>query len=290
MSSFEDSDFDEEEAFQSPTMSPVTSIKRPRTVSEQKEEVVPESIPPPPQDEEELFDEEGEASSMPLGVASTSDVVDAPEKKKSKGAGKKRKREPPSEDGNPKTTGVGKKTKNDILLEDFTIGTLPALRRDMKKAKANQAAFKIKDHSSYFGKTSKHIPTFILPLFHFLGREEIICSRVCDFNGKKFIKTDAGFAHASFIINHALDLTEEEKEYLLRKYGKEYFKIPSKDFVKASSASKYGDKGEFKVVLTGLYEDSFMNDDQIEIATINPILRYESVKPKPTTGEKKEKK
>lgn len=187
---------------------------------------------------------------------------------------------------------AAKKTKNEAIIEQFMIDTLPALRKNMKKAKIDHVAFKIQNHGNYFKSNSGFLATFILPLFHFLGKEEIICSRVSDFDGKKFVKTEAGFHHASFIINHALDLKDDERDYLMRKYGKEYFKIPSKDYVKAMSACKYGEKGEFKVILTGLYEDSFLNDKAEEIITINPVLRYDPVRPKPEKKkkEKKEKK
>ncbi len=203
---------------------------------------------------------------------------EAKKKKSRTPANKRRKAEDTPEDNGAKPASAGpRKTKKEQALEQFMLSTLPALRKNMKHAKALQSSFKIRDHPEYFAANSSFIPTFILPLFHFLSKEEIICTKVADFDGKKFVKTTAGFTHAAFISNQAVDLTEEDTQYLMKKYGKEWFKIPSKDFVKASSASKYGTKGEFKVTLIGLYEDSFKNDENEEIFTVNPILRYDPV-------------
>jgi hypothetical protein len=225
-------------------------------------------------------------SKSPAEASSSPDVSNGPKDKRRKEPGavaKKRKIDvAPAPDASDKPG--AKKSKKDQTLEHFLLDTLPALRKNMKQAKIAQSSFKIRDHNDYFKANSRYIPTFILPLFHFLAKEEINCSKIADFDGKKFVKTDAGFVHASFISHQAVDLTEEDVSYLMRKYGKEWFKIPSKDYVKAVSASKYGDKGEFKVTLIGVYEDSFVNSEGQEILTINPILRYDSC-----VSKKKEK-
>lgn len=227
-------------------------------------------------------------------VDSASPVADIPNadaKTKAKPSPAKKRKIATAVESEPReSTAIGpKKTKNDAIIEQFMIDTLPALRKNIKQQKATQENFKIRNYAHYFKSNSGFLPTFILPLFHFLGKEEIICSRVSDFNGKKFVKTEAGFHQASLIANNALDLTDEERDYLMKKFGKEYFKIPTKDYVKAASACKYGEKNEFRVTLVGLYEDSFLNDVGEEISTINPILRYDPIRPKPEK-KKKEKK
>lgn len=267
-----------------------------RTVRKRKKDPVQEDVQDlvPSGEDKSAGEEEGEAHESLVGSSpdppSTPSVPDASETgRNKKPASKRRKVEASAETDSSKTAGP-KKKKNDVILEQFMMDTLPALRKNMKQAKAAQSSFKIRDHGEYFKTSSKHLATFILPLFQFLGKEEIICSRIADFDGKKFVKTDAGFHHASFIINHALDISDEERDYIMKKYGKEYFKIPSKDYVKAASASKYGDKGEFKVTIIGLYEDSFLDSEGKEVLTINPVLRYDPVRTKPEKAEKKEKK
>lgn len=241
-------------------------------------------------------------SEDPIETPSVLEAASPPSKKKktrnvSAGsllpAPKKRKHSETVSNPEPAKKGGAKKSKKQEAVEQFVLNTLPALRKNMKQAKIVQSTFKVRDQSHYFAPNSIYIPTFILPLFQFLAKEEIVCSKVADFDGKKFVKTTAGFLHATFIANQALDLEEDDVQYLMRKYGKEWFKIPSKDFVKASSASKYGDKGEFKVTLIGIYEDSFKDEENHELYTINPILRYDPVVAKPVLPaaqrEKKEK-
>lgn len=285
---------DEEEAFESPEEIAATPIQQQTTVRKRKKDSIQKSAPLcPPQAEleEESENDRHPCADPPSSPSPSADVSHASEEKSDqKTSVKRRRRESNAENGDSKTRGADKKTKNQAILEQFMMDTLPALRRNMKQAKAAQASFKITEHSQYFGKTSPFVATFILPLFHFLGKEEIVCSQVRDFNGKKYVKTTAGFNHATLIVNHALDLTDEEKEYVMKKFGNDFFKIPSKDWVKAVSASKYGDKGEFKVTLTGLYEDSFRDDEGKEVMTINPILRYDSIHAKPSTDKKDKKK
>lgn len=175
---------------------------------------------------------------------------------------------------------VTKLSKKEQAIQDFMFDILPALKKNLKQRKTQSDSFKIRDHGDYFSSSSKYVPTYMLSLFHFLGTEEVVCTRYGNFDGKHMVKTTAGFNHASLLINHCDSLSENEVSYLMRKFGKEWFKIPSKDGVKASSANRYGDKGEFKIILSGIYEDSFLDAEGKEVLTINPILRYEPIKAK----------
>lgn len=180
-------------------------------------------------------------------------------------------------------------SKKEKQINDFVLGVLPALKKDLKGRKQSAQAFKIRDHSNYFTPSSNHIATFILPLFHFLGKEEVICHRYGNFNGKHMVKTNSGFERATFLVNNAnIQMSDEEKSFLMSKFGKEWFKIPSKDVMKVNTAHKYGEKGEFKISLIGLYEDSFLDESGHEVFTINPILKYEPYHPAPS--KKKESK
>jgi hypothetical protein len=127
--------------------------------------------------------------------------------------------------------------------------------------------------------SSKFKPTFILPLFNFLGKNEITCTRYGKFdNGKRhMVKTTNGYEHASLLMGHC-DFTPEESEFLMKKYYAEWYKIPSKDEAKVNAAQEFGNKGHFKVILTGLYEDSFLDSEGNKIFTVNPVLRYEPIK------------
>lgn len=192
----------------------------------------------------------------------------------------KRRKVDSAPDGHTGKSGPSKLSKKEQAIQDFMLDILPALKKNMKQKKSQGQAFKIRDHGSYFTAGSKYVPTYLLSLYHFLGTEEVICSRYGNFDSKHMVKTTAGFNHASLLINHCDSLAEAEISYLMKKFGKEWFKIPSKDGPKASSAHRYGEKGEFRVILIGMYEDSFMNEDGSEVFTINPILRYEPVKGK----------
>jgi len=192
----------------------------------------------------------------------------------------KRRKVDSTPDGSGTKPNPPKLSKKEQAVQDFMLDILPALKKNLKQKKSQSQAFRIRDHGEYFTASSKFIPTYLLGLFHFLGVEEIVCSRYGNFDSKHMVKTSAGFNHASLLINHCDSLGENEISYLMKKFGKEWFKIPSKDGVKASSANRYGDKGDFRVILVGLYEDSFRDSEGAEVFTINPILRYEPVKAK----------
>lgn len=230
---------------------------------------------------------EGQASSSPDDKPPT-DSTDVNEKTQSssKKANKRRKVDDSSDGTVPKPSS-SKLSKKEKAIQDFMLDILPTLKKNMKSQKTKQSPFRIREQNQYFDKGSKYLPTYLLPLFHFLGTEEITCSRYGNFDGKHMVKTDFGFKHASLLINHCEELSSDERNYLMTKYGKEWFKIPSKDGVKAASANRYGDKGEFKIILVGVYEDSFLNDEGVEVMTINPILRYDPIKL--TKKESKEK-
>jgi hypothetical protein len=232
---------------------------------------------------------EGEVSYSPKAdgspnAASDSSPPDLPndlEKNEptTKKANKRRKVDNPSDGSAGKSTAT-KLSKKDQAIQEFMLDILPALKKNLKQKKTHNQSFKIRNHGDYFASNSTYIPTYLLSLFHFLGTEEIVCTRYGNFDGKHMVKTTCGFNHASMLINHCDSLGESEVTYLMKKFGKEWFKIPSKDGVKAASANRYGDMGAFKIILIGLYEDSFMNSVGEEVLTINPILRYEPIKPK----------
>lgn len=219
------------------------------------------------------------------------DVVDLDEKKESDWIEPKRRKvstmaenvEDSSQKPIPHSS--SKLSKKEKAVNDFMMEILPAMKKTLKQKKANSSPFHIKDHSEYFQASSHFKPTFCLSLFHFLGKNEIHCSRYGNFEGKHLVKTHDGFKHVQLLLSHCDSLSEDECKYLMTRFGKEWYKIPSKDGVKAQSASKYGTRGEFKITLIGLYEDSFYSvDEDKEIKTINPILKYE-----PLTIKEKEK-
>lgn len=187
----------------------------------------------------------------------------------------------------PPKQNTPKLNKKEKAIQQFMLDVLPSLKKTVKQQKSRSNTFRIREYGdTYFKSDSKYVPTYILPLFHFLGTEEITCTRYGNFDGKHMVKTSAGFTHASFLLNHCDELNENERNIVMQKYGKEWFKIPSKDGVKASSAFRYGEKNEFKIILVGIYEDSFITDDKTEVLTINPILRYEPIRAKKDGKEK----
>ena len=233
--------------------------------------------------EGEIHSDSKTSDSSASSASSSSPVisVDAETSEPSSKKSNKRRKVDTALDGAGAKQQASKLSKKEQAVQDFMLDILPALKKNLKQRKTQESQFKIKEHAEYFQPTSKAIPTYCLRLFFFLGTEEIICSRYGNFSGNKhMVKTDAGFNHASLLINHCDSITEEESSYLMKKYGTEWFKIPSKDAAMASSANHFGDKGLFKMILVGLYEDSFKNDTGEELQTINPILRYQPIKAK----------
>ena len=95
------------------------------------------------------------------------------------------------------------------------------------------------------------------------------------------VKCDNGFKHVSLLMGHC-EFAPDEAEFIMKKYGREWFKIPSKDETKVTAAQTFGDKGAFKIILTSVYEDCFIDKDGKKVMTINPVLRYEPIKAKET--------
>ena len=176
-----------------------------------------------------------------------------------------------------------KKSRNELAVEEFMLHQLPSLRKELKIRKKNQVNFNIRDHDAYFKPGSEFTPTFCLSLFHVLGRNEIVCSRYGKFQGgsRHMVKCDNGFKHVSLLMGHC-EFAPDEAEFIMKKYGREWFKIPSKDETKVTAAQTFGDKGAFKIILTSVYEDCFIDKDGKKVMTINPVLRYEPIKAKET--------
>lgn len=185
-----------------------------------------------------------------------------------------------------------KKSKKDQLLEDFMMHQLPALRKEIKLRKKEEHSFNIRDYPDYFKPSSKIRPTYCLSLFNFLGKNEIECTQYGVFEGNKhLVKTIDGFNHMNLILSSVGPdlISPEEAEHMMKRFGKEWFKIPAKDAPRVSTAFRFGDQHRFRVVLTGIYEDSFFGEEG-EIYTANPILRYEAIRPSPQKVKKEKKK
>lgn len=169
-----------------------------------------------------------------------------------------------------------KPKKTDTIVEDFVSDILPGLRREMKTRKKTQ--FDIRDYAEYFKPNSEFKGTYILPLFHFLRCNEIVCTRYGLYDGRNMIKTDAGFNRV-VLLSQTVDLSSDERDYIAKRYGREWHKIPAKDGFKASAAHKIGFEGKFKICLLDIYEDEFRDSKTGDIIhTINPVLSFEPVK------------
>jgi len=226
------------------------------------------------------------------------DVPSVPEKEEvevvEKKAKRKRKAKAESADGADgvsEAAPASKKSKKDQLLNEYMMNELPALRKEMKLQKKEQPAFKIREYGEYFKAGSKFTPTYCLRLFNFLGKNSVVCTQYGVFDkNRHMIKTDAGFNHVTFLISSLGDaINPEESEFMMHRYGKEWFKIPTKDASRVETAVRFGEGHKFKVVLTGVYEDSFFGKDGEEVFTINPILRYEAFRAPPPKVKKEKK-
>lgn len=242
-----------------------------------------------------------QAISFPIGVVATEcppPVPPVPENEKEEVVEKKTKRKRKAKieassgsDGIPTAAPPSKKSKKDQLIEDFMITQLPALRKEIKLRKKEQNNFNIRDYPEYFKPGGAYLPTYCLSLFNFLGKNELVCSQYGVFDrSRHMVKTNEGFNHASLIISSMGDtISPDESEHMIKRFGREWFKIPAKDASRVATAFRFGDGHQFKVILTGVYKDSFFGEDGEEVLTVNPVLRYEPVRGT-TPKVKKEKK
>jgi len=189
----------------------------------------------------------------------------------------------------PSTVSSTKK-RTEKAISQFLTDILPALKKEMVRRKKD--TFSWEPYMPYFKADSGYIQTFILPLFRFLEKEEIICSRYGLFENRHMVKSSAGFERVMLLSRHCdeEELSLDVQQYLTKRFGKEWFKIPSKDGFRAKAAAAAGYEGCFKVILTGLFEDSFQDTQTGEtVYTINPSLMYEPCRPPPPKKEKKKK-
>jgi len=228
------------------------------------------------------------ASNVPETVEEKKEVVEEKVKRKRKA---KAEEAPSSSDGAPAPAPPTKKSRKDKLLDDFLITQLPALQKDVKLKKKDQVAFHIRDYADYFKPGSEWTPTYCLALFNFLGRNEILCDRYGVFEGGRHsVHTVDGFTHANIIQSSVGDmLSPEETTFMMQRYGKEWFKIPPKDAPHVSTAYRFGDGHQFKVIIYGIEEGSFFGKNGEEILSLYPKLRYEAYKAPPEKVKKPKK-
>lgn len=175
--------------------------------------------------------------------------------------------------------------KGEIAVQQFIDTYLPALRKEMSQQRKREQ-FKLTDYQECFQPNSRVRPTYILPLLHFIGSNSITCTKFGKFDGKCMIKTTDGFNHCMLLnkFSSANNIKEEELSFIMKRFGKEWHKIPAKDEVRVSMAIRAGHMGQFKITLSGVYEDSFFNNEGEEILTLNPILNYEGIRIKETAA------
>lgn len=180
------------------------------------------------------------------------------------------------------------KKRTEKALGQFLSDVLPALKKEMVRRK--KEVFSWDAYSHYFKPDSKYVATFCLPLFRFLEKDEIVCSRYGYFENRHMVKTSSGFERV-MLLSRNLDsdeLPSDVQQYLAKRFGREWFKIPSKDGFRAKAAAASGHEGQFKVILVGLFEDSFVDSQTGEtVLTINPSLMYEPLRPPPPKKERK---
>jgi hypothetical protein len=191
----------------------------------------------------------------------------------------------------PSTTS-GKKVKRDKSksIANFLSDVLPSLRKEM--ARKTKAPFSLADYSEYFKPDSKYIPTYILPLFRFLEKNTVMCTRYGVWEGKHQVHTLDGFDRVQ-ILSKNLDqesFPPDIQRMCTMKYGKEWFKIPAKDGFRAKAACANGFEHRFTITLTGVYTDSFIDKKGQEVLTINPTLTYDAALAPAPKKERKQRK
>lgn len=179
------------------------------------------------------------------------------------------------------------KKRTEKALGQFLSDVLPALKKEMIRKK--KETFSWEAYADYFKADSKYVATFCLPLFRFLEKNEIICTRYGCFDNRHMVKTTAGFDRVMLLSRNLTEeeLTPEVQQYLTQRFGREWYKIPSKDGFRAKAAAASGHDGQFKVILVGLFEDSFVDNVTGEtVLTINPSLMFEPCRPPPPKKER----
>lgn len=178
------------------------------------------------------------------------------------------------------------KTKS---IENFLSDVLPCLRKEMVRRKSDP--FSLAPFAEYFKPDSKYIATYVLPLFRFLEKYTIVCTRYGVWDGKHQVRTRDGFDRVMYLSKNLDEASfpSDMQSYCTSRFGKEWFKIPAKDGFRAKAASSSGHQGQFTITLTGVYTDSFINSVGEEVLTINPELTYDSVRPPAPKKEKKPK-
>jgi len=175
-----------------------------------------------------------------------------------------------------------KKATNQKMQKEaelFINDVLPNLRKEMvRKKKVN---FDLKEYATYLKPDSGFVPTFCLPLFHFMGKNEILCTRYGLYDGKHSVKTTAGHDRVMWVSKNIKQdqLSEEMMTYMNRRFSPEWYKIPSSYGLRAKAAANNGHEGKFRVILVNVYFDSFINKEGEKVETINPVLAFEPVTP-----------
>ena len=82
------------------------------------------------------------------------------------------------------------KKRKDKVLKQFISDILTSLKKEMLRQK--KIVFSWDDYTSYFTPDSPYLQTYLLPLFRFLNKTSIICSRYGCFDGKHRVKTSEG--------------------------------------------------------------------------------------------------
>ena len=167
------------------------------------------------------------------------------------------------------------KAKKNVALTQFLADVLPTLKKEMTKKK--KESFDFESNAHYFAPDSGYLATYILPLFHFLGKTTVHCHRYGQFDNRHMVKSTAGFDRVMYMCKHANpeEFPSDVQNYCATRFGKEWFKIPSKDGFRAKAAAASGHNGEFIITLTGVFTDSFKDKEGKTVQTINPTLSFE---------------
>jgi hypothetical protein len=182
------------------------------------------------------------------------------------------------------------KKRTEKAIGQFLSEILPTLKKEMVRRK--KEPFSWSNYEAFLKPDSGYVQTYILPLFKFLEKDEIICSRYGCFENRHMVKTSFGFDRVMTLSRHcdAEELTPDVLTYLTQRYGKEWFKIPAKDGFRAKAAAATGHEGCFKIILTDLFEDTFQDVQTGQtIRSINPSLVYEPCRPPPVKKEREKK-
>lgn len=120
---------------------------------------------------------------------------------------------------------------------------------------------------------------YLLPLFHFLNETSVLADAMQEWEQVN-VSIEAGIKKVEEIFKapSAADMPEDDKDFLRRRFGKRWWKIPKKD--KARVKTLFTTAPLVRISLVGIEANSFRDRQTNEmVQCLMPVMRYEAYTP-----------